>query len=47
MKKNNRSDDILRDMRKTNLRVDTLLIEIQHNIEKTNQEIEQRKKAKK
>lgn len=46
MKTNNRSDEILKDMRKTNLRVDTLIIEIKHNIEKTKREISQREKAK-
>jgi len=46
MKKNYRSDQILKDIQKVNLRVDTLIAEIKHNILKTNQELDEMKRQR-
>lgn len=46
MTKNNRSEQILRDIRKVNMKVDTFINEVHHNIAKTNKELAERKKAK-
>lgn len=46
MESKTRTEQILRDIRKVNFKVNTLINEIQHNIEKTNQEILDRSKSK-
>jgi hypothetical protein len=47
--KNNQSEEFKstdRDIRKTNIRIDTLIIEIEHNIAKTKKEVEERNKIR-
>lgn len=47
MTKKNRSEQIMRDLKKVNLRVDTFIAEVNHNISKTNKELSERKKRTK
>ena len=46
MKKRECNDQLSRDIRKAKLRLDTLMVEIEHNIAQTKKEIEERKKIR-
>lgn len=46
MARANRSEKILKDIQRVNLRVDTFINEVTHNMTKTNKELNKRKKAR-
>ncbi|MDR7074735.1 hypothetical protein J2X07_003732 [Fictibacillus barbaricus] len=46
MNNNNRPEEILKDIKKMNFKVDTFFNEVKNHIQQTKMEVEKRKKAK-